>query len=313
MGKFWKFLVELFLVAILVGWLFLKAPDVFDSLMPWIFAAIILHILYEYVWETDHIRAWRSRCFVSKGKEWGLFALVCIAICAPAWFLANHEVKRIIAKAHPPVPAVSSPADETATELAEVNELICKRDEWELRQEFDFPDMLKFNISNEKSKLAPQLMSEEESAETAAFFADGAQRIDTRYGTLSTVNNMPIFVVFPGKIGRINTSRKYIESRKELSRLKSSAALPSAVTGALREFDEDIEKDSVLMIDSLNRSLEADPRNILQDGDRQSLEFFGHAQNLYWESFIPLRNSADVVSIAVRKAIEERQSTVKQQ
>jgi hypothetical protein len=95
----------------------------------------------------------------------------------------------------------------------------------------------------------------------------------------------------------------------------SSATLPADVSGALRLFDDAVEKDSVLMLESLNESLKSDPRNILENSVYGS-NWYGSASGFYWQQFIPLRPRADVVALALRNAIEakgQNQSSSRQQ
>lgn len=200
-------------------------------------------------------------------------------------------------------------------ELREVNEFICKKDENELRDEFDFPQMLKYNIEFAKRNLVPTLVSAEDSAAIDFFFLNGQARIDTRFAHVTVVNNRANVDWIPGRIGVINTSKKYVDSRKTLSRLISSAALPEQVTGALKLVDDAIEKNSATMIESLNESLAADPRNILEN-NVFGTERYASASGLYWTKFIPLRPRADVVTAAVRKAmasIDHTTAPIKQQ
>ena len=110
----------------------------------------------------------------------------------------------------------------------------------------------------------------------------------------------------PGKIGVINTSKKYVANRQKLTSLISSAALPTEVAASLKLFDDAIEKNSALMIESLNQSVEEDPRNILQNSV-YGTPWYGSASGLYWKHFIPLKPRADVITQTVRKAFKTRE------
>ena len=63
----------------------------------------------------------------------------------------------------------------------------------------------------------------------------------------------------------------------------------------------------MLLIESLNESLASDLRNILEN-DVHGSERYASASGLYWSKFIPLKARADVVAIAVRKAMQGRGS-----
>lgn len=222
-----------------------------------------------------------------------------LALATFRWVERNH---------HEALPSATKPnneVSETLAELREVNDLICKKDENDLRSEFDFPDMLSWNIEFAKRNLAPNLVSADESSAIDAFFLNGQARLDLRYAKVTVINNRANVEWIPGKIGLINTSKKYVDSRRALSRLMSSAALPVEVTAALKMFDDTIEKDSALMIESLNASLTDDPRNILENGI-YGADRYGSASGLYWKKFILLRPRADVVTLAVRKAMANK-------
>lgn len=229
----------------------------------------------------------------------GLIGLM--ALTTYRWVERNH---------HEAFPSASTPQDDNSriqAELNEVNDFICKKDENDLRNEFDFPDMLNYNIEFAKRNIAPQLVSRDASAQIDAFFLNGQARLDMRYAKVTVVNNRAQVDWIPGNIGVINTTQKYAENRKQLATLISSASLPTEVTAALKLLDDAIEKDSTTLIESLNQSLKSDPRNILENSVYGS-NWYGSASGLYWRQFIPLRPSADVVTLAVRKAMGKKSS-----
>lgn len=252
---------------------------------------------------------WAEGCFIREAAlvNWQskfvipLVFVVSGLIGSLAWLTFKWvETHRL--ESTPAVATDSGAVSETQKELDEVNDFICKKDENELRSEFDFPAMLKYNVEFAKRNLAPNLIPAGESAAIDAFFLNGQARLDLRYANVKVINNRVNVDWIPGKIGVINTSKKYVDSRKTLSRLMSSAALPEDVTAALKLVDDAIEKNSVAMLESLNESLASDPRNILEN-DVYGTDHYGSASGLYWSRFIPLRPRADVVTLAVRKAL----------
>lgn len=96
MRKLRIFLVELVLVAVLVGWLLMRAPDAFDPFMPWILTAIVLHLLYECFWQADSIRLWRKRFFPSRGWEIATFTVVGAVLCGLLWLGAKWSLDRFV-------------------------------------------------------------------------------------------------------------------------------------------------------------------------------------------------------------------------
>jgi hypothetical protein len=199
---------------------------------------------------------------------------------------------------------IESPKGSTDHELEEINDFICKKDEIELRTTFDFPDVLKYNIKFVRRNLAPALVSQEESVEIDAFFLNGNSMFDVKYANVTTPNNRVQIDWIPGKIGIINLSAKYVENKKALTKLFSSSRLPADVVAALKGFNEAVDRDSTLMIESLNQSLASDPRNILEN-DVYGSNWYGSAAGFYWKQFISLRAKADLVSVATRNAMDK--------
>lgn len=192
---------------------------------------------------------------------------------------------------------------EIEAQLSEINDFICRKSELELRETFDFPQMLKYNIKFVKRNLVQRQISKEESAQIDEFFRNGNGRLDTRYANIRSINNRAHIDWIPGKIGVINTSARYGEARKKLSSLAASALLPTNLTAALRDFDDTVERDSTLMIESLNQSLAVNPRHIVEN-DVDGSNWYGSASGLYWSQFVPLRPKADAVTAAIRQVVE---------
>lgn len=198
-------------------------------------------------------------------------------------------------------PSVTSFAPEVK-ELEDVAEFITKKDEMELRDTFDLPKILSYNIKMDRRTLAPNLVSATESSDIDNFFKNGAGRADVRYINMQNVNDVIETHFIPGKIGIINVSAKYMGARKKLAQYISSPVLPSAVVDALRTFDSTIEKNSTLMIESLNDSFSTDPRTIIESEDPRS-PFAGRAVGRYWRQFDPLKPKAEKVNSAIRHAL----------
>jgi hypothetical protein len=75
--------------------------------------------------------------------------------------------------------------------------------------------------------------------------------------------------------------------------------VPESVADALRDFDQTVEKDMSLMIESLNDSIAADPNNLIYN-DAYNSGWYASASGLYWQKFIPLRPKADIVAKEMR-------------
>lgn len=188
--------------------------------------------------------------------------------------------------------------------LQSIDDFVARKDENELRETFDFPNMLKYNIKLAKSFEFPNLASSEV-AEVDAFFKGGQGRLDLRYLSVSPPDTRKKVSRIPGKIGMVNTSVKYINSRHMLMEFYSSSQLPSKIAAGLKALDKAVDDNMTLMIESLNESLRSDPRNISENDDGSS-NFYASAYNLYWTKFIPLKEKADAVSSAIREYLGVR-------
>ena len=103
----------------------------------------------------------------------------------------------------------------------------------------------------------------------------------------------------PGKIGLIKTSAKYVTNRAFLEKLLSSSQLPKNIAEKLKQFNDVIEQNSVLMIEVLNEELSIDSKNIFEN-DSYSSPYYGAVSVAYWAKFNDLRPKAEQVSGAIR-------------
>jgi len=176
--------------------------------------------------------------------------------------------------------------DETLNELNEINDFIGKKDEEDLRTTFDFPDMLRYNIALQKQSLKPDSVSTEEAAEINAFFLNGNAVAGADYLKMKNYRGE---IDYPhNKVWFVNTSEKYQKSLKVLDSFISSAAVPPEVSRDLQEFDRIVRGNTAWMMNSLNQSLNASPKSIIEN-DIPSSKWFTTATNRYWSKFVPLR------------------------
>jgi hypothetical protein len=192
--------------------------------------------------------------------------------------------------------------EEQLRELREIEEFIGKKDENELRETFDLPTILKFNIKFDRRDLV-RLIDKSESNEIDRVFSGGQARLDVRYANISNVNNTAHVEWIPGKIGVINTTAKYVESRKRLNGFILSAKLPSNVVNALKGLDDMIERDLTMMVESLNDRLSDNKDNIIQEFNQSSV-FYGGTSGYYWTRFSNLRPEAERISKAIREYLK---------
>jgi hypothetical protein len=117
MRKLRIFIVELVLVAAIVGWLLGKVPDAFDPLMPWIITAVGLHLFYECFWQSEFVTGWRQLNFKTRNREKITLALANVILAFLLWFGARGTLEKAVdAYSHPvpPPPLPHPPAPPAA-------------------------------------------------------------------------------------------------------------------------------------------------------------------------------------------------------
>jgi hypothetical protein len=130
-------------------------------------------------------------------------------------------------------------------ELGGLEDFIGRKDEMELRDLFDFPNLLKFNIESIKRDIDPAKVTASESAAIKAFFESGQGVIDIRFIRTYIPPNGGAKSIFgnPGSVSGINLSKKYLDRKRKLFRFESSADLPLAVRDAAIDFDRTLDQE----------------------------------------------------------------------
>jgi len=207
--------------------------------------------------------------------------------------------------AQPPPPSVlTALSDSQFNEIRQIDALIGRKDEMELRNTFDFPNMLKFNLLLIRRSADTDSVSPSESKEMDAYWAGGQGIVDSRYLRISRHGDGPIeATMVPGKIGIINTSVRYIDAEKQLRELCDSPDLPVDIVAALKDFNKTVASDTSTLLTSLNESYSAAPKSVLEDSDTSS-PWFGYASDHYWQQFVPLGPKADKVRLAIRRYLK---------
>jgi hypothetical protein len=189
-------------------------------------------------------------------------------------------------------------------QLRELNELegfIGQQSEDVLREMFDYPNMLKFNIALTKKGLAPQLMSIIELRDLDSFNQHAKGMVSLQYGRLIGHPQPEPLEVVPdeGQIVIINISDKYISQKSKLSKFKQSVNLPLAVINAVGELDDTLHTDTQLIMDVLNQDLREDKNYVIFD-DSASSPYHRSTSGRYWTRFTSLQPKADKIVVAIR-------------
>jgi hypothetical protein len=256
------------------------------------------------------------RAAVVKGRSWKIQAGSYILVFAGAMAIVYCVVGIVRRSVH--IPTASDIADAVAArirpqpkdllfgtqleELKAIDALIARKDEVELRETFDLPKMLHYNIELTRRSMAPQLLSPTDSSAIDHYFEGGQAKLDVRLASIQNVNDHLTASLTPGRVAIVNLPVKYLQARSQLIRLSESPDLPSKVIEALKDFDAAIEKNTDLMRSSLDESVTANPASLLEDDDNRST-FFRSAEGHYWRQFVQLKPKGDAVRDAIRVAI----------
>lgn len=194
---------------------------------------------------------------------------------------------------------VDALAEARLEEFRQIDEVIVKKNEMQLREMFDFPDQMAFNIKRARHFHWPTLSSQSDLKEIDEFFVGGQGLIDLDSATRLQVGEDIRMTNRPGHIHIINMSRKFCDTRNVLMVLSSSSKLPLPVANALRELDAVLETNVKLIATTINESYAHNQRNI-READDTSSDRLHRTFNLYWTKFIDLKPRADATSNAIR-------------
>ncbi len=113
------------------------------------------------------------------------------------------------------------------------------------------------------------------------------------------------FELIPGKIGILNTSKKFIESRQRLADLLAYTVLPIEVQDSLHDFDTAIEENLELMIDILNERFSHNHNEFIFAEDRES-PHYGRIVGEYATRFRLLGPRANNIRQVIRRYLGAR-------
>jgi hypothetical protein len=229
-------------------------------------------------------------------SQWGTTLRTTILITAAAAFLLTQGFVYLKTLPRSPNAILASQVEE----LKKLEALVGGKTESELREMFDFPNILKFNIALDKRSLYPTLVTTEESKEIDRVFAGGNAHLDARYGHLSKgLGGSFQFRMRPGQQSIINTTKKYADSRAELNKVSSSGTLPANIVSRVRELDQTVQENTSSLFAVLTIKLGINPRFVIDDADASSA-FFGVISNAYWDQFKPLEPRAKAIIYEIR-------------
>jgi hypothetical protein len=121
-------------------------------------------------------------------------------------------------------------------QLKQIEEFICIKDEMSLRETFDLPNLVRYNIVIARHRIAPQLVPPAIWTEITEYFKGSSTIVDTRF----VKTNRDSVFFSEHTIGLLSLSPLYSKNIKKLQELKSSSLLPKDVRESLTEFENDV-------------------------------------------------------------------------
>jgi hypothetical protein len=174
-------------------------------------------------------------------------------------------------------------------QITDVQNFFGGRDETRLRELFDLPNLLRFNILfNARDLKGRKDFPVELSKQIDTFFEGGQGIVSVRYANLTVTPAKTVNVQWlPGKVGVINTSKKYIESKQKLAEFLASAYLPEKIQDKIRDFDKALSDNiEFIMFDVLNEKMSNPAAFVFSE--MQNSPFYGAINGEYWSRAIPL-------------------------
>jgi hypothetical protein len=222
-------------------------------------------------------------CIYHQGAIW-IRGLAAILISGVLGLIAYFHVGKSV-----PEPLLTSQIEE----IKQLEDFIGGKDETGLRELFDFPRILRYDILFSKRNLAPDLTTKEQSQEIDNIFHDGNGLIDARYSNFLRINNGGLhYEPREGCLGALNTTKKFADSKQELMQFEASPLIPIKIRISLQELDKTIEEDKTELVEVLNEKYQEDPKNIIYEDDADT-PFFGVTTSAYWDRFKPLKPIVD--------------------
>jgi hypothetical protein len=226
------------------------------------------------------------------------FVIITVGAIAGAlslWVFTEHV--------RPPlVKASQAPPEVLRSQMAlfnYINSFVGNKNEAELQDLFDIHNILKYNIKLYGNGVAQNRFPPDLNAEP--YFNNGQMRVDlTRVKPEKTPEGAPVVDMIPGRIGIINLSRKYVDSKAKLSSILSYDGLPVSIRDEVKKLDEIVERDVDLIIVTLDNEFEKDQQSFLHQEEPTS-PYFDAINRTYTSKVTPLETQARVISDKIRE------------
>jgi hypothetical protein len=185
-------------------------------------------------------------------------------------------------------------------ELKKVTDLLGGKDEFALRETFDFLRFAIINLKEAKAYVAAETMTPAEWDEIKQFSDGGNVEVYYKYVHLVRPNGGGFRVdQIPGVLGSLILSKKYLLAKQVLLPFETSPQMPTMVQESIKAFDKTVDDDRALLIEVINEKLAQDKNNIILENDLKS-PYFGVTNTAYIKRFVPLKPKADDVLAKIR-------------
>jgi hypothetical protein len=98
--KLMKFLVEIILVPLLLGWLLLRFPETFDGVVPWLALAVLWHLTWQYILSTGLVKSKAIIAYQRWGAMWVTWIIIFCAgggLSLGYWYSIQRGIAKLVA------------------------------------------------------------------------------------------------------------------------------------------------------------------------------------------------------------------------
>jgi hypothetical protein len=279
-------------------------PD-FVPILPYAWLGILSWLTFDLLrWQP--IRERCSRAYSKFGSNPMSYLVVFLlggGLLCFYWWSVNSVLAAVQKKLSPTVAEKKIPEPLLTAQLQEIKELeafIGGKDEGQLWDMFDFPNMIRFNIMRAKACLSA--LSDAEAAQCNAFFASGGQgHLSLDYGaSISRSAGGIIFHDNPSRLNILNTSGKFVKAMETLRSFQMSTRLPTKIKEAVGQLGGAVNDNIGILHQVINEEIEKNPDHILHESDPDSPNFAGASG-----AFLAKRVWLEPDQKAIISAIEE--------
>ena len=192
------------------------------------------------------------------------------------------------------------------SELHDLQTLVGAKDESQLRDMFDYPEMLKLNILLVRQRLDPASLDADDTATVAEYQKSWQAMATLRYGILvrPKSSSEPLTIIpDKGQITILGLTSKYQSEQAKVLQFAKSVELSASVANSVNVFNDTLQANLDLMLDTLNQDLREDQNLITHDEDAHP-PYYHRATERYWSRFQNLQPKADAVVAAIRARLK---------